>query len=135
METTEEQFLSQLQSNAGIIHRICKSYFSEEELRKDVYQEIVYQLWKSYPNFKGLSKFSTWMYRIALNTAITYFRKANRQPVEQRITEQVERIGASNTDDEEQVEELYRAINTLTDVEKAIILLYLDKHTYEKLPP
>lgn len=134
METREEQFLSQLHTHAGIIHRICKSYFSSEELRKDVYQEIVYQLWKSYSTFKGLSKFSTWMYRIALNTAITYHRKAKRQPDEQRLTDQMEHIPANSSDDlEAQVEKLYAAINTLTDIEKAIVLLYLDEHSYEEI--
>ena len=134
MEHAAEQFLSQLQAHAGIIHRICKSYFREEELRKDVYQDIVYQLWKSYPSFKGLSKFSTWMYRIALNTAITYHRKAGRQPEAQQLTDHAERMAASSVDDdEEQVEKLYAAINTLTEVEKAIVLLYLDEHSYEEI--
>jgi RNA polymerase sigma factor (sigma-70 family) len=134
METRDEQFLSQLQAHAGIIHRICKSYFKEEELRKDVYQDIVYQLWKAYPSFKGLSKFSTWMYRIALNTAITYHRKAQRQPEELRLTDQADRIATSDTGDlEEQVGQLYAAINTLNDIEKAIVLLYLDEHSYEEI--
>jgi RNA polymerase sigma factor (sigma-70 family) len=134
MEHSEEQFLSQLQAHAGIIHRICKSYFTGEELRKDVYQEIVYQLWKSYPSFKGLSKFSTWMYRIALNTAITYHRKAERQPEEQRLTDHAERIAAGSMEvAEERVEMLYAAINTLTEIEKAVVLLYLDEHSYEEI--
>jgi RNA polymerase sigma factor (sigma-70 family) len=134
MEHSEEQFLSQLQAHAGIIHRICKSYFTEAELRKDVYQEIVYQLWKSYPSFKGRSKFSTWMYRIALNTAITYHRKAERQPEAQRLTNHSEQIAANSmNDEEERVETLYAAINTLTEVEKAIVLLYLDEHSYEEI--
>ena len=135
MEHTEEQFLSQLQAHAGIIHRICRSYFAEEELRKDVYQEIVYQLWKSYPTFKGLSKFSTWMYRIALNTAITYHRKAERSSKEQEWVEHAEMIadGEVNEELKAQVDRLYSAINTLTEVEKAIILLYLDEHRYEEI--
>ena len=134
MEHTEEQFLSELQSHAGIIHRICKSYFTEVELQKDVYQDIVYQLWKAYPSFKGLSKFSTWMYRIALNTAITYHRKARRQPEELRLTDQAERIAVNDTSDlEEQIGHLYAAINTLNDIEKAIVLLYLDEHPYEEI--
>ena len=135
MEHTEQQFLSQLEAHAGIIHRICRSYFTAEELRKDVYQEIVYQLWKSYPSFRGLSKFSTWMYRITLNTAITYHRKAKRDFMEQAWVEHAEMIADSGVEEEVkgQVDRLYSAINTLTEVEKAIILLYLDEQRYEEI--
>jgi RNA polymerase sigma-70 factor (ECF subfamily) len=70
---TETSFLANLNQNIGIVHRVCHTYFHHDPLqREDLFQDIMYQLWKSYPRFKGESKFSTWMYKVALNTAITH---------------------------------------------------------------
>jgi len=71
----EHPFLVLIQEHQGIIHKICRLYRDSKEDREDLFQEITYQLWKSFPSFKGEAKVSTWMYRIALNTAIASFRK------------------------------------------------------------
>jgi RNA polymerase sigma factor (sigma-70 family) len=72
---SEREFLSVIQANQGIIHKICRLYRDSPEDREDLFQEVIFQLWRSYPSFSGGSKISTWLYRIALNTAMASFRK------------------------------------------------------------
>ncbi len=71
----EKEFTELIELNQGIIHKVTKIYGNNRDEQNDLFQEIVYQLWKSYDSFQGNSKFSTWMYRVSLNTAITIFRK------------------------------------------------------------
>ena len=71
----EKEFERQIRDHEGLIHKVCRMYAYTSEDRQDLFQEIVIHLWKSYQNFKGLSKFSTWMYRVAINTAITILRR------------------------------------------------------------
>ena len=77
-ENLEPSFVKQLQENQNIIHKICRLYTAGEDAHKDLFQEITIQLWKAFPKFRGESKFSTWAYRVALNTAITLYRKSKR---------------------------------------------------------
>ncbi len=128
-------FLNLILDNQGIIYKICNIYANSEEDKNDLKQEIILQLWKSYPNFQGKSKFSTWMYRIAFNTAITNIRKSKRHPVIQALsgTEQIfsekEEIDYLNED----INHLYKAISKLKDVEKAIVMLYLEEKNYKEI--
>ena len=71
----EQAFIKNIQQHQNIIYKVCNLYRDRREDQEDLFQEIVYQLWKAYPGFKGESKLSTWMYRIALNTAIAAYRK------------------------------------------------------------
>lgn len=132
----EDQFLKDLNQNMGIIHRVCRAYFFyEAEEREDVLQEIIYQLWKSYPNFSGAAKFSTWMYKVAINTAITHIRKNKKIPEQETLTDKLNQIAESNEQIhlEEKMKLLYAAIDTLSKVDKAIILLYLEEHSYDEV--
>src|SRR5690606_20671275 len=79
----EDIFIEQVNQNVGIAHKVCRIYFPSEADREDVMQEMFYQLWRSYPAFRNESKFSTWMYRVCLNTALTYFKKSRRSQNEQ----------------------------------------------------
>ena len=76
---TEENFVKQLKANQNIVHKICRLYTFDQDAHNDLFQEITIQLWRAYPKFRGDSKFSTWMYRVALNTAITLYRKSKRR--------------------------------------------------------
>jgi RNA polymerase sigma factor (sigma-70 family) len=132
----EDQFLEDLNKNMGIIHRVCTTYFFyENEEREDVLQEIIYQLWKSYPSFNGASQFSTWMYKVAINTAITHIRKNKKAHQKEKLTAQFNQVAESNEQVhlEEKIKWLYAAIDTLSQVDKAIILLYLEEHSYEEI--
>ena len=132
----EARFLTDLNRNIRIVHRVCRTYFYRDALeREDVFQDIMYQLWKSYPQFKGESKLSTWIYRVALNTAITHVRHDTRRPQSVELPESIPHSSDINDDvsRNEEVHLLSDAIDTLTDVDKAIILLHLEDQTYDEI--
>lgn len=131
----EKEFLQIIQKNQGIIHKVCNIYCDYEDDRNDLFQEIVAQLWKSYPSFKGQSKFSTWMYRVALNTAITSFKKSKRRPDQSRLTYDNFELESEkyDTETEENIKSLHRAIAQLTGIEKSIVLLFLENKKYEEI--
>ena len=133
---TETSFLANLNQNIGIVHQVCHTYFPRDAVeREDVFQDIMYQLWKSYPQFKGRSKFSTWMYKVALNTAITHIRRSTRTPQNTELTEPI--AHGPDIDEhmsrEEELHLLREAIATLTDIDKAIILLHLEDQNYDEI--
>jgi RNA polymerase sigma-70 factor (ECF subfamily) len=131
----EKEFIQIIQKNQGIIHKVCNIYCDNQDDRNDLLQEIVAQLWKSYPSFRQESKFSTWMYRVALNTAITSFKKTKRRPDQHGLTYenfQIEDEGY-DTQTEENIKLLHKAVAQLTGVEKSIILLYLENKKYEEI--
>jgi RNA polymerase sigma-70 factor (ECF subfamily) len=132
----EARFLRDINKNIGIVHRVCHTYFANNALeRDDVFQEIMYQLWKSFTQFKGDSKFSTWMYRVALNTAIAHVRRSMRTPRSTELTEAADQAVdmSERINEQEDVERLYAAIRTLTEVDKAIIVLHLEDHSYDEI--
>lgn len=128
-------FISLINANRSILYKICRMYGATEPDRQDLFQEIVIQLWRSYPSFRGESRFSTWLYRIALNTAISDLRKQRRHP------SPVDPDGLSipspdipyATEKEEQLQRLYIAIDRLSEVEKALTMLYLEDKSYNEM--
>lgn len=131
----EKEFLQIIQSNQGIIHKVCNMYCDLEDDRNDLFQEIVAQLWKSYPTFRNESKFTTWMYRVALNTAITTFKKVKRRPDQRQLT--IDNFQIADTrdehDTEEDIKKMHQAVARLTGIEKSIILLFLEDKKYEEI--
>ena len=128
----DHTFVQLLNENIGIAHKICRVYFSNTDDREDCFQEMMYQLWRSFAGFRGASKFSTWMYQVCLNTAVTYRRKTDRAS-HQELSEHQFNIGAEDETMEEDIALLFEAIATLTAVNKAIILLYLDNLSYDEI--
>lgn len=110
-------------------------YCDLEEDRNDLFQEIVAQLWKSFPSFRKESKFSTWMYRVALNTAITSFKKDKRRPDQSRLSYENFQIEEDkyDTETEENIKQMHRAVAQLTGIEKSIVLLFLENKKYEEI--
>lgn len=131
----EKEFLEIIQKNQGIIHKVCNMYCDSQEDRNDLFQEIIAQLWKSYPSFRQESKVTTWMYRVALNTAITSFKKSKRRPDQNRLTYENFQLANDEYDSEteENIKLLHAAVSQLTGVEKSIILLYLENKKYEEI--
>lgn len=131
----EQEFVKIIQKNQGIIHKVCNVYCDTEDDRNDLFQEIVAQLWKSFPSFRRESKVSTWMYRVALNTAITSFKKNKRRPDQNRLTYENFQIEEEkyDTETEENIKVLHKAIAQLTGIEKSIVLLYLENKKYEEI--
>ena len=119
----EKEFLSQIKEHQNIIYKLVHLYATTEEDKKDLYQEIVLQAWKSYSAFRGEAKFSTWLYRLCLNTILTIQRKTNR--IEYTDTARFE-DDFSTTFPSDELERLYKAIRTLPETERAIISLNLD---------
>ncbi len=131
----EKEFLDIIGANQGIIHKVCNIYCDDLEDRNDLFQEILAQLWKSYPSFRKESKFTTWMYRVALNTAITSFKKIRRQPGFNRLTDQNLQIAdeMSSLEMDENILLLKQAVSKLSGIEKSIILLFLENKNYEEI--
>ncbi len=131
----EKEFLEIIRANQGIIHKVCNIYCDNEDDRKDLFQEILAQLWKSYPSFRKESKFTTWMYRVALNTAITSFKKIRRLPGFSRLSGESLLIAddLQFPEQEENILLLKQAVARLSGIEKSIILLFLENKSYEEI--
>ncbi len=127
-------FLSLVKQHERIIYKVCYLYAANATDRQDLYQEILVQTWKGYEKFRGDAKFSTWLYQVAINTAIADFRRGKNSPVSftgddlPEISDNI--AGGTET---EQLEQLHAAINQLNDIEKALVMLYLDGNTYDEM--
>ena len=131
----EKEFIELINNNRALIFKVCNLYCSHPESRRDLFQEVVLQLWKSFPGFRKEAANSTWIYRVALNTAISNFRKELKRPEKQPLTLlEFEIPDISNaTEKEEGRSMLNQAIAKLTEIEKAVIMLYLDEKTYDEI--
>ncbi len=135
MYSTQNDFLTQIEAHKGMIHKVCQVYCWNARDREDLFQEIIIQLWKAWPGFRGESKFSTWLYRIALNTAISGLRKQKNHLVYM----EPEKLPAGlkdeteNEEKEERLKKFYDAIRQLSELERAIIMLYLEDKSYEEM--
>ncbi len=132
---TEADFVQQLKANQNIVHKICRLYTRDHDSHMDLFQEITIQLWKAYPKFRGEAKFSTWAYRVALNTAITLYRKSTRtiHTVEFDNQFHFTKNEDYNYEEEEQLKLLYQAVYQLNDIEKAIVYMYLEEKDYAEI--
>ena len=128
-----KDFIDILNNYRGLFYKVCNLYCSDPEDKKDLFQEIVIQIWKSMGSFRQESSLSTWMYRIALNTAITHFKK------EKRAVSTVSLVGIEIPDindgehKEEMLKQLFKAIEYLDKIDKSIILLYLEDKSYDEI--
>ena len=117
----------------GIIYKICKLYAAEED-REDLKQEIIYQLWRSYPSFRGKSKFQSWMYRVSLNTAMLGLRarkmKYSRLPDSEL---EIPELPDDKEDQETRIRQMYKEISKLKDLDKTIIFLHLEECSYQEI--
>ena len=131
----EQQFVKQLSENQNIVHKICRLYTHNKDAHNDLFQEISIQLWKAYPKFRGDSKFSTWAYRVALNTAITMYRKSVKSIQTSDYENFSYYIKSEDYDDhvEEQLKLMYKALQMLNDIDKALVFLYLEDKDYTEI--
>jgi RNA polymerase sigma factor (sigma-70 family) len=131
----EQHFVALLEKHQNIIHKVCRLYTYDYDSHNDLFQEITIQLWRAYPKFRGDSKFSTWMYRVGLNTAITLYRKSKRGIKTQDFSDIQFKISAEEYDDteEQQLKLLYNAVRQLNDIEKALVFLYLENKNYREI--
>ena len=131
----KNRFLEQIEENQDIIHKICCLYAINTDDRKDLSQEITCQLWKSYKSFRGESKFTTWMYKVALNTALLNLRRHRIRVRTESLKEDHADIPAETDEKEKygQINRLYKAINQLGKLDRAIIMLYLEQLSYKEI--
>lgn len=131
----QEAFIRLVSEHRGMLYKVCRLYCFSASDRQDLFQEIVYQLWRSYPSFRGEARISTWLYRIALNTAISGLRKQRRLITSVdpgRLPTEWHDIQYP-AEKEEQLQLLYAAIDKLTEVEKALTMLYLEDKSYQEM--
>jgi RNA polymerase sigma-70 factor (ECF subfamily) len=130
----EKQFETLVREHELLIHKVCGIYVHDPTEREDLFQEIVIQLWTSYPRFRGQSKLSTWLYRVAINTAITGMRKRKHFIDSYEPGSLPQAIYDSTpAHEEEQLTRMNKAIQKLTQVEKAIVMLYMEDKSYEEM--
>lgn len=131
----QKEFLHQLSENQRIIHKICRIYTDNIHDHEDLFQEIVIQTWKSYSNYRGDAKFSTWIYKIGLNTALALFKKKNHKNEELHENLTHFKIYDDNSHEEKdaQIQAMYDAIHLLSDVEKALIMMFLEDKPYKEI--
>ena len=130
------RFLSVIQANKGIIYKVANAYCRDAEDRKDLVQEIIVQLWKSFDNYNDDYKHTTWIYRIALNVAISFYRKENRRkqitnPLADGILDFAD--PGISTGIEENVGFLQQFIAELKELDKALLLLYLEEKSHKEI--
>ena len=131
-DRTHKDFLEQVYRHQSIIHKICLAYSKNRSDREDLQQEIILQLWKSLPSFQGKSAFSTWMYRVALNTAINQVRQPGLL-LDTSIAPELPYNPSDSYHLSEEIQILYQAISCLGKIEKAVILLWLEENSYEEI--
>lgn len=132
---TETAFLKLVNQHKGILYKASRIYADSLEDREDLQQEILIQLWKSYQNFKGNSEFSTWMYRVAINTAITYLKKEKQRTHNE--TEVPHHFEVQNEDynpkKDKQLEVFYAAVQELKALEKAVIFYFMEGMSHKEI--
>lgn len=128
MSSLEKEFLEKIEKHKGVIFKISKMYMDNFDDQKDLFQEITFQVWKAYPTFEGRSAFSTWLYRIALNTAIIFLKSEKKRSFIQN--DEVENFKITqndyNVEEELKLKKMYDAINQLNAIDKALIFYYLE---------
>lgn len=130
------EFLSVIEDHKGIIYKIANSYCNGPEDRKDLVQEIILQLWKSFDNYNEQYKYSTWIYRIALNVAISFYRKENRlRQISNPLSESILHLADTNDrgEKEETIGFLQQFIAELKELDKALMLLYLEEKSHKEM--
>lgn len=136
MQTTadKEHFLRLIESNKGILYKISHAYCAQKADREDLVQEMIYQLCRSGHSFDKGQRFSTWMYRVALNVAISFYRKKTTEGTTITLSGEEEKIAEETDDaDETNLKRLQIFISELKELEKAMMILYLESHTYRQI--
>jgi RNA polymerase sigma-70 factor (ECF subfamily) len=128
-KSAEDEFLLLLNNHRGIVHRLARVYEADMHARADLVQEMILQLWRTYSSFRNDSQFSTWMYRVCLNTALTFIRKEKSRGRKVAAANLPDLPDEADSHKSEQIDMLYKAVHTLSDADKGVIFLYLEGFT------
>ncbi|MCD0464562.1 RNA polymerase sigma factor [Flavobacterium sp. ENC] len=130
----EKEFLNRIESHKGILYKVSKMYMNNHDDQQDLFQEIVCQLWKSYESFRNESQFSTWMYRVAVNTAIVFLKKEKRKVDKYEIaSENIREDEGDSHIKESQIDHFYKAVQKLGKIDKAIIFYQLEGFSHKEI--
>ena len=134
MKEKEKEFLNRIESHKGILYKVSKMYMDTYDDQQDLFQEIVCQLWKSYDSFRNESQFSTWMYRVAVNTAIVFLKKEKRKVDKYEIaSENIKEDEGDSHIKESQIDHFYKAVQKLEKIDKAIIFYQLEGFSHKEI--
>jgi len=130
-----DTLLQEIRDNQGIIFKVCNSYCSNPHEREDLAQEIMYQLLRSGDRYNGSFKFTTWMYRVALNVAISFYRKNRNSQQQDHLSESHEQLSDESSDPEleKNIQLLQQFISALKELDKALMILYLESKPYSEI--
>lgn len=129
----EQEFTACIKEYERVIYKVCYLYTTKSVTLNDLYQEAVLNIWRAFPKFRRECKISTWIYRITLNTCITFIRKEKKIPEIVSLTQEAEWLTEEEDSFREMLVELYRLINCLGQLDKSIILLYLENKDYAEI--
>ena len=129
----EDEFLKVVKQHERIIYKVCYLYTTKSASLNDLYQESLLNIWKACPKFRYECKISTWIYRITLNTCISFIRKEKNMPEFIGLTQEADELVNENDEIHEMLRQLYRMINKLGQLDKSIILLYLEEKSYDEI--
>ena len=134
MKEKEQEFLKRIESHKGILYKVSKMYMDNHDDQQDLFQEIVCQLWKSYDSFRNESQFSTWMYRVEVNTAIVFLKKEKRKVDKYEIaSENIKDDEGDSHIKESQIDHFYKAVQKLEKIDKAIIFYQLEGFSHKEI--
>lgn len=134
MKEKEQEFLHRIESHKGILYKVSKMYMDNAADQQDLFQEIICQLWKSYDSFRNESQFSTWMYRVAVNTAIVFLKKEKRKVDKYEIaSENIKEEDGDSQIKESQIDHFYKAVQKLEKIDKAIIFYQLEGFSHKEI--
>jgi RNA polymerase sigma factor (sigma-70 family) len=130
----EKDFIKAMQENSGIINSICRSYFPVQDDFKDARQDVILQLWRSFPTFRNESKISTWIYKVALNTILTKRKKAQNQRLNEPISQvHIDQIPSHDDVTKDHIQEFTWLISKLDDCDKAIVILLVEGYNNKEI--
>jgi len=134
MESIKDDFLEILSNYQGILHKVNLIYFKNASDREDNFQEIIYQLWKSFPGLKNKSSIGSWIYAVSINTSISKLKKESRIEYREKLPESIDKIDIIEELSLSEVSRmLLKAIYNLNEIDKPIMLLYLEEKSYDEI--
>jgi RNA polymerase sigma-70 factor (ECF subfamily) len=129
----QDEFLNLMDLHQGIVIKVCRMYTTTKDDYEDLYQEVIIQSWQSFSRFKGDSKFSTWLYKVSLNTALTRKKKGDPNKNTDEINEEKTSLYGSEVNGYETQDLIEKSMALLSETDRAFLVLYLDGYPYEEI--
>ena len=129
---SEKEFITIINEHEHIIHKVCNVYMHTKADKQDLFQEIILNAWKGIKQFRKEAKFSTWLYRVALNTAITMFKKERKHSALKNTPHDDHPVDIPGEQDQQYLA-MIKAVEQLTEIEKALVMLYFEDYTHEEI--